>query len=256
MSKLIDRLIQTTETISLPMGFKASRTVPSKPKMALIARIEAPENTAQLADYASAADAVIIAPTSTGKDVFPSPPNTVWGLWLEGENVPQLKSYIQAGADFAILPLNSAFDLAGIEKMGKILLIESSLSEGLLRAINELPADAVLLADDEEEAPVITWHRLMLCQRLANLLSKPLLTTVPMSVGGDELKALWQAGMDGVVITVKAAQQAAKLKELRQVINKSDFPTRPRKRVTALLPRITEEPGAAAADVEEEEEEE
>lgn len=250
MSKLIDRLIQTAETVSQPMGFKAGRAAPSKPKMALIVRIEAAASAAQLADYAAGADAVIIAPADAGKNITSSLADTAWGLWLEG------KGPVPADADFAILPLNSELGLAGLEKTGKILLIESSLSEGLIRAINELPADAVLLADDGEAASVITWHRLMLCQRLADLLSKPLLATAPLTVGGDELKALWQAGVDGVVITVKAAKEAAKLKELRQIIDKSDFPARSRKRVTALLPRLSEESGAAAADVEDDEEEE
>ncbi len=255
MSKLIDVLTRTAETVSPPIGFRAGRAVPSKPSMALIARTEVTESTAPPLDYAAGADAVIMAPTGTGKDAFRSPSNTVWGLWLEGKNVPQLKSYIQAGADFAILPLNSALDLPGIEKIGKILLVESSLSEGLIRTINELPADAVLLADDEEATAIITWHRLMLCQRLADLLSKPLLTTVPVSIGSDGLQALWRAGVDGVVTTVKTGKQVEELKELRRAIDGSDFPARPRRRVAALLPHIAEESDTTIADEEEEEEE-
>ena len=256
MSKLIDRLIQTTETVSPPIGFRAVKAATSKARMALIARIEVPEGNLQLANYVSSADAVIMAPTGTGKITKSSLPNTTWGLWWEEKNASQSKSYIEAGADFVILPLNSALDLSGMEKMGKILLVEPSLSEGLIRVINELPADAALLADDEEAAPVITWHRLMLCQRLAELLAKPLLAAVPASVGRDELKALWKAGVDGVVITVKAGKQLESLKELRRMVDQTDFPARPRKHVTALLPRITEEAGAAIADAEEEEEEE
>jgi hypothetical protein len=222
--------------------------------MTLIASIELAESTALPPAYAADVDAVIIAPAGTGKNAIRSLPDMVWGLWLEGKTVPQLTSYIEAGADFAILPLSSAFGIPGIEKMGKILLIESSLGEGLIRTINEVPADAVLLADNEEETSIITWHRLMLCQRLADLLAKPLLTTVPVSIGSDELLALWQAGIDGVVTTVKTSKQAEELKKLRQIIDGSDFPARPRKRVTALLPRISEESGTADADDEDEEE--
>ena len=253
MSKLIDRLIQTTGTVSPPIGFRPGRAAPSRPRMALIVRTEVTGSTATTADYAASADAVIMAPGGTGKDTFPPPPNTVWGLWLEEKSSPQLKSYIQAGADFAILPLNSAFDLAGIEKIGKILLVESSLSEGLIRTINELPADAVLLADDEEAAANITWHRLMLCQRLSSLLTKPLLATVPVSIGNDGLQALWKAGVDGVVATVKTDKQVEDLKALRQIIDKTDFPARSRRRVAALLPHIVEEPGTTIAEEEEEE---
>ena len=42
----------------------------------------------------------------------------------------------------------------------------------------------------------------------------------------------------------------------RVLIDKADFPARPRRRMAALLPHIAEEPGATIAEEEEEEEEE
>jgi len=255
MSKLIDRLLQTAEPASLPMGFRATKPAPTRPKMALIARVEPAENMAPLADYVSSADAVIMAPTGTGKDTTRSLPGTVWGIWRKGKSRQQISDSIKVGADFIILPLDSELGLPDTKKVGKILLVEPSLSEGLVRTINELPVDAVLLADDEEEKSAITWHQLMLCQRFADLLSKPLLLTVPPSVNGDELKALWQTGVDGVVVPVKTAKQAEKLKELHQIISRSDFAARTRKKVAALLPRLSEETGTAVTEVEEDEEE-
>ncbi len=260
MSKLIDRLIQTAETVSSPMGFGAVLAAPPKPKMALIARVEPAENMAQLADYVSSADAAIIAQTGTEKhtvtDIARSLPGVVWGLWLEDKSRQQIKTSAEAGADFIILPLNLDFSLPVIENMGKILLVESSLSEGLIRTINELPVEAVLLVDDEKEKSALTWHQLMICQRFSDLLFKPLLLTVAAAVDSDELKTLWKAGVAGVVIPVKTVKQAERLKELRRIIDKSDFAARPRKKVAALLPRIHEEISTVTTDVEEEEEEE
>jgi len=260
VSKLIDRLVQTAETVSLPMGFRVIQPAPAKPKMTLIAGIEPADDIAQLAGYVSSVDAVIITLTGTGQktvaDIARALPDTVWGLWQEEKSRQPVTSSIEAGADFFIMPLDSEPDLPGIEKSGKILLVESSLSEGLIRTINELPVDAVLLADGEGEKSAVTWHQLMLCQRFADLLSKPLLFTVPASVSRAELKALWDTGVDGVVIPVKTSKQAEKLKGLRQIIDKSDFTIRPRKKVAALLPHISEETTAAIPDVEEEEEEE
>ncbi len=255
MSKLIDRLAQTAETVSLPMGFRATRLAPTRPKMVLVVYVEPAVNITPLVDYVSSADAAVIAQTSTAKDIGRSLPDTVWGLWLEEKSRPQTKGSIEAGADFVILPLYSEFSLPGIEKAGKILLAEPSMSEGLIRTLNELPADAVLLAGDEEERAAITWHQLMLCQRFADLLSKPLLLAVPASVNCEELKALWKAGVNGVVISVKTVKQAERLKELRQIINAADFAARPRKKAAALLPRMGEETSTTAADEEEEEEE-
>jgi hypothetical protein len=256
MSKLIDRLVQTTETVSLPMGFRATKATPTRSKMVLIVYVEPAVSTAQLVDYLSSADAAIFANTGKANDISRSFPDTVWGLWLEGISHPQIKGTVEAGADFVVLPLESEFSFPDIEKAGKILLVEASLSEGLTRTINELPADAVLLTDGEGEKQAITWHQLMVCQRFSDLLSKPLLLTVPISVKGEELKALWKAGVDGVIISVKTLKQAERLKELREIINKSDFAARPRKKLTALLPHIGEKADTAAADVEDEEEEE
>lgn len=241
------------------MGFRVIQTAPAKPKMTLIARIEPAADIAQLADYLSSVDAAIIVLTSTNQkavtDIARPLPDTVWGLWLEEENRQPIIASIKAGADFFIMPPDSEPDLPNIEKAGKILLVESSLSEGLIRTINELPVDAVLLADGEGEKSAVTWHHLMLCQRFADLLSKPLLLTVPASVSSAELKALWDTGVDGVVIPVKTAKQAEKLKGLRQIIDKSEFTARPRKKVAALLPHTSEEKATALPDVEEEEEE-
>ncbi len=257
MSKLIDRLIQTAETVSSPMGFGAARAVQPKPKMALIARVEPAENMAQLADYVSSADAAIIAQTGAEKntvtDIARSLPDMVWGLWPEEKSRQQIKASAEAGADFITLPLNLEFGLPGIEKMGKILLAESSLGEGLIRTINELPVEAVLLIDDEK---ALTWHQLMLCQRFSDLLFKPLLLTVPASVDSDELKALWKAGVNGVVISVKTVKQAERIKALRRIIDQSDFAARTRKKMAALLPHIHEEISTVPTDAEEEEEEE
>ena len=252
MSKLIDRLTQTAETVATPMGFGATKRASVRLKMVLIARVEPADNTAPMADYVSSADAVITTQINTGKDIARSLPDTVWGLWREEKGRQPIKGLVEAGADFAVLPLDSELGLAGTEKMGKILLVEPSLSEGLVGTINELPADAVLLADDQGERDAVTWHHLMLYQRFGDLLSRPLLVTVPVSVNGDELKALWKAGVDGVVVAVKTTKQAEKLEALRQIIDNSDFAARPRKKVTALLPRIREEQ-TAAPDVEEEE---
>ncbi|GAI03531.1 unnamed protein product, partial [marine sediment metagenome] len=121
-----------------------------------------------------------------------------------------------------------------------------------LRAANELPIDAVLIAAEREGEYFLTWRHLMLFQRFAGLLTKPLLASIPLNVTANELQALWEAGVDGVVIEVGAEQPADKLKKLRQTIDKLTFPS-PRKRgkAEALLPHI----GREASIVTEEEEE-
>ena len=111
-----------------------------------------------------------------------------------------------------------------------------------------------MLASDAYEADgSIAWHHLMLFQRLANYLTKPLLVPVPLNVTAGELKTLWEAGVDGVMVEV--GTEAGRLRELRRSIGEIKFrPTRKRGKAEARLPRISVETGTVTPDEEEEEE--
>ncbi len=148
---------------------------------------------------------------------------------------------------------NTPLTLLPDDDTGKILEIDSSLSDGLLRAANELPIDAVLITTEQKGEYFLTWHHLMLFQHFAGLLTKHLLAGIPSNVTANELQALWEAGVDGVVIEVSAGQPADLLKKLRQVIDKLAFPSQHKRgKIEALLPQI----GREASIITEEEEEE
>ena len=92
----------------------------------------------------------------------------------------------------------------------------------------------------------------MLFQHFADLLTKPLLVSIPSNVTSGELQALWKAGVDGVVIEVTAGQPQDRLEELRRVIDKLTFPTpRRRGKTEPLLPYISRETGIATEEEEE-----
>jgi hypothetical protein len=95
----------------------------------------------------------------------------------------------------------------------------------------------------------------MLFQRFSKLSNKPLLTPISPNVTGEELQALWEAGITGVVIEVRTRQSALHFKKLRQTIDKLTFTLPHRQpKPEALLPRISEDQ-RAPIDTEEEEEE-
>src|SRR4030042_6371933 len=122
---------------------------------------------------------------------------------------------VEAGYDFVVFPASSrVLATPQDDKVGKILQVESSLGEGLLRAVNDLPVDAVLAANAYEVGDSLAWHHLILFQRLANLLATPLLVPAPLNVTASELKALWEAGVDGVVVEA-GIESAEGLRELR-----------------------------------------
>ena len=164
---------------------------------------------------------------------------------------------VAAGGDFMVFPAsNPVSAISQDDKVGKILQIESSLSGDLLRTVNELPVDAVLATDEPEKEYPLTWRHLMLFQRLANLLTKPLLVSIPLKTTAGELEALWEAGVDGVVVAVRAGQPAGGVKALRQAIDSlTSLPPRKRGKTEALLP-YTGGGTSTATDIEEDEEEE
>jgi hypothetical protein len=258
MSRLIDELNRMAKDTSQPMGFRAARPASSEPRILLIASLAQTGDADRLADCIDGADAVLLRLAKSGpaaktlQKTGASLPDMPWGGWLEDIGAKKVETLVEAGCDFVVFPAASRVLAAPQDdKVGKILQVEASLGEGLLRAINDLPVDAVLATDTYEADGSVAWHHLMLLQRLANLLFKPLLTMAPLNVTAGELKALMEAGVDGVVVEADAGQPGG-LKELRRLIN--ELPPRSLRKGSktgVLLPYA-----GSAKDTETEEEEE
>ncbi|MFC2003244.1 hypothetical protein ACFLV4_04805 [Chloroflexota bacterium] len=241
MSKLIDKLNLASQAAPQPMGFRARQPSPTKPAMLLIATFTK-ANVDGLADYVAGADGGLwhISPGLEAKafhKVSKSLPDIPWGWWLDVGSEEELGNISKLGGDFVVFPAASTpLAIPQDDEVGKILQVEASLSEGLLRTIDDLPIDAVLLTSD----PFLTWHHLMLFQRAARLLAKPLLATTPSNVAANELQALWEAGVDGIVVEVEVGKPAGRLNELHQILNELSYPSsRKRGKIEPLLPHIT-----------------
>ena len=242
MSRFIDKLNKVSQAAPQPMGFRATQPVSSKLKMQLVASI-AEANVDSLADYVAGADAGLlhISKLTSGakalQKISKAVPDIAWGGWLKESDERVIKQMVNAGSDFVVFPASTPLTILQNGEVGKILEVESSLSEGLMRTVNELPVDAVLIAAGPVE--YLTWHHLMFFQRFAALLTKPLLVIIPSNVTASELQVLWETGVDGVVIEVGIELPEDRLKELRQAIDELDFPARRQKKAEALLPHIT-----------------
>lgn len=263
MSRFIDELKRLEKAVPQPIGFKAVRATSSEPRILLIASLTQTADSALLAGSVDGADAVLLRLAKSNlaakalQKTAESLPDVPWGAWLEDISAKKIEALVEASCDFVVFPVASRISaIPKDDKVGKIIQVESSLGEGLLRAVNDLPVDAVLTTADYEDNDSITWQHLMLFQRLANLLTKPLLVSVPLSVTAAELQALWETGVDGVVVEAGAGQPEGRLKELRQSINGLTFrATRKRGKIEAVLPRISTGAGTEAPDEGEEEEE-
>jgi hypothetical protein len=255
MSRFTDILQQASPAAAPPMGFRAAR-VAARPRLLLVASLSQVGSEAELAG----ADAGILpisgASTKAGiKEKAPASPDIPWGGWLDSISRGGVKRLEEAGYDFVFFPADKmSLAILEADNVGRILAIEPMLDAGLLRTINELPVDAVFASSQQQGNPV-TWHQLMLFRRLAALLAKSLLVPVPPAVASGDLQALWEAGVDGVVVELTPGGPAGRLKKLRQQIEsltppQKQSPTKAR----ALLPGITPETSPAAEEEEDEEE--
>ena len=259
MSKFVDRLKRVSPAAPQPIGFRAAQPASAKLKIQLVASL-ADSNIEGLADYVAGADAVLLSVAKMGaeaknlKQISQAVSEIPWGSWLGDGAKEEIKQLLEAGCDFVVFPAASTpLARPQDDKVGKILQVAASLSEGLLRAVNELPVDAVLITAEEAEKGTLTWHQLMLFQRFADLLAKPLLVSVPPNVTAKELQVLWEAGVDGVVVETGAGQPAGAIKNLRQIIDKITFPSpRKQEKREALLPHIDRD-SEAVTEIEEDE---
>ena len=258
MSQFIDKLKKVSQAAPQPMGFRTIQPSSNKPGVLLIASL-AQIDVGSLAERVAGADAGLlrIAKLSSGAKalgkVKQAVPDIPWGGWLEGIAEKEAEQLAKAGFDFvAFPPASTSLAILKADKVGKILEVSTSISKDLLPAIDELPVDAVLIASEKEEEYFLTWQHLMFFQWCADLLTKPLLVSIPSNISTKELQTLWEAGVNGVMVRLESEQSTGRLQELRQAIDKLTFTvTRKSKKPKPLLPYPS---GKTNIAVEEEEE--
>ena len=235
MSKFIERLQQVTMPPSQSMGFKTAKAEQARPRIQLVVNVTGGNLRSQSKEL-DEADALVLPITAV--DVS----KIISGMWLTKGNAEEVEKSIKSASDFIILPADGVVLLPD-KKIGKILQIEAAITDILLRTVNELPIDAVLLTEGHESGLVLTWKRLMLIQRFSSLLNKPLLIEVLPSVTDTELQAIWEAGVSGVIITADTEQAKTVIQNLRKVIDKLSFPSRrKREKSLAIVPHIENKP--------------
>jgi hypothetical protein len=240
MSKFVDKLKQVSAG-GPPMGFRVAAAETSKPRMLLVAAVD-PDDAEKMAGLVAGADAGLLLvpkPAAGAKaleQLSQAVPDIPWGGWLKEVGKEGIG---KVPADFIVFPADkAALAVPGDDKAGKVLEVEPWLEPGLLKAIDSLPVDAVLIA--VEDSQFLTWYHLMLFQRCVNILNKPLLVLVPPKVTATELGALWEAGVRGVV--VKATEEGL-VTGIRKMLDKLPAPKGKRNKAGPLLPSMGGETG-------------
>jgi len=171
MSKFIDKLNQLSRTEPQPIGFRTKQPVSLRPKIQLVASL-AQDNAAKIVSNVAGTDAGLLRISKPGsaaeilQKVAQDMSDIPWGIWMADSSQGEIEQVLKANCDFVVFGANSTpLKLLQDKETGKILEVESSINEGLLRAANELPVDAVLIASEKSDDFLLTWQHLLVFQR-------------------------------------------------------------------------------------------
>ena len=252
MSKLADRLRSLSESSGAPIGFQAARSEVGSPSMLFVVGLSGTQVKEATIVSDVAADAGLIVSEGTGagavRQVVEAVGDVPIGVLVKGVGEKALDELVSVGCDFVVFDIGEVATILTKKRIGKFLMIEPSMDQGLVRAINSFEVDGVLVGGGDS---VITVERLLVSRRFVELLEKPVIMRLPSLVTKEELASLWQGGVDGVLSASKQSTEG--LAELKKML--SGLPKRTRNTRTAagvVLPRY----GGDVVGEEDEEEEE
>lgn len=176
--------------------------------------------------------------------------NNPCGVWLGSGTPAQISSAKKAGMDYVVLSLDAPATALLGEEIGYVLALEGEVPDTMLRSLDGLPFDALLIT---MEAGPPTLRRQLEIRRLAGLSRLPLFLRMANEPTAEELKSLRDSGVIAVVVDGDQQESWAALPNLRQAID--GLPPRRRRRqerLEAMLP-LKQSPGLAEEEEEEEE---
>ena len=177
---------------------------------------------------------------------------TPLGVVLGAGDGEKMAGLAKAGCDFVVFDMKMPIGALQEKGMGRFVKVETALDHSLVRAINEVDVDGLLVSTEGEGAT--TFERLLTYRRIAGLAGKPLLLDLSALTTDSELTGLWQAGIDGIVIP--ASQPAGVLADLKALVQRlPKRAERQRARPDVVLPRHGRDTGVEEEEEEEEEEE-
>ncbi len=242
MSTFIKKLKKVSYGSMRPMGFGEQKEN-EELKPLLVFYIHEPILKKLSEDFAGA-DAILLDLAGIKKEelkeFISSSGRVAWGSWLEETGSSQVKQAEEAGFDFIAFDEGSALgSILENGRLGRIIKLDASLDESLLKIVGGMPVDAVLLSGDYLGEECLKWHHLMLLKRFAGVLPQPLMVAIPENLGDSELKALWDMGVDGFTLELKEGRPVENLSRTRKQIDTIKWPRRHDKsKKGALLPGV------------------
>ncbi len=237
MSKFIEALKEVSQAMSRPIGFGRVVQVSQKPRPLLVAGLNEADVTGA-AGHIVGADGLLLPAADSAGQISQSI-KIPWGVFARGYDSDKIAELTEKGGDFIVFPAEGMpLRLLEDTVLGRIIAVDETIEDGLIRAVNDIAVDAVFLGIETKEPAYLTWRHLMLCRRLASLLTRPLLVSVPRGISDKEFMAVWEAGAVAVVVSVGKREGPQLMRGLRQRVDKVTFPPQHRIDRGTVVPQV------------------
>lgn len=236
-SKLIESLKRLSGPSAISMGFGRRQESQRPPSMLILADFDS-ISEGQLTSVGVEADALLFSGSKISKEAIKKGIKSLvipWGIRLkEGKDMAEMR---ELGLDFLVLPLEETeASILRTEEMGKVIEIDANLSDSQIRALEFMPVDALLLSHMDKRT-TLTIKSLLACQRADLLVSKPMLGYVPARISSENLRSLWEAGLDGAIVKSEEITQD-ELKRIKEAIKSFPAYRGEKKHTEALIPSL------------------
>jgi hypothetical protein len=254
MSKFVDKLKSVSKSSIVSIGFHPSVSELKGPSMLLIVRLSGTQvKEAKIVSDVNADAGLILSEgpdTKIVKQMVGAVGDVPMGVFVKGMSEEKINEITSVECDFVVFGIRTPAAVLYKAEVGKFLMIEPSLDQSFVRAINSLEVDGVFIGDIGEDSFVAVEH-LLVCRSFVGLLEKPIIMALPSLVTKDELTGLWQAGVDGVV--APSTQSVDTLVELKKMID--NLPKGARGRRSKASVKLPNYGGLVAGEEDEEQEE-
>ena len=240
MSKFAEKLQSLSKSSTAPMGFHAAVSKVKSPSMLLIVELSAAQvKEAKMVTEVNADAGLIMSEGSSAqvlKQMIEAASNVPVGVFVKGVSEKETTELASLGCDFVVFDIKGAAGVLSKKELGKFLMIEPSLDQGLVRAINSFEVDGVFVGGGGD-SPVAVEH-LLVYRRFVEVLEKPVIITLPSLATKEELTNLRQAGVSGVIAA--SGQSVEALAELKKTIDALPREARGRRsRAGVVLPQYS-----------------
>jgi hypothetical protein len=240
MSKFTDKLHKISRSVAAPIGFHAATSELGNSSLLLIVGIfSADIKKVKILDGISI-DAALILNQNLGlkktKQFAKVLSDTPLGIIIN--QLSEINSANSVAADLDFIAFDKQVSMTNVEKtaVGKLFMIDASFNMDLTKAVNEIDLDGVIIDNSQEE--LLSVEHLLICQRLHELLHKPLLMILPPLVTSAELCRLREVGITGVISSKTWSVES--LIDLRHKIdNLPKKEARRNSKIDAILPSYT-----------------